>query len=222
MALTIVSPAAALAAALIADEEGFRAVAYFDSAGSVWSIGFGFCTLLDGSPVTARTPPLSLVDCNRMLAAKLLAEYMPGVVRDIGVPMTDGQLAALSSFAWNEGIGRLGASSIPRLAKAGAWSGVAAAMRQYVYAGGRILPDLVGRRKREAAVLLGATFIPGKRTGAPLGTLSAPPVQQQLHAASSTGRTVPGARPVPVVSAAQSAGPQPEADALMAEYDRGS
>lgn len=189
MTLTIISPAAALAAALIADEEGFVSHPYWDANGGVWSIGYGFCTMLDGSPVTAHTPPLSMVECGKLMAAKLDLEYMPGVVRAMGVPMTDGQLAALSSFVWNLGVHTLEKSGIPRLGQAAAWSGVAAAMQQYVYAGGHVLADLVGRRKREAAVLLGATFIPGKRTGAALGTLHAPPLQQQLHA--GTGVVAP-------------------------------
>lgn len=189
MTLTLISPAAVLAAALIADEEGFVSHSYYDADGKVWSIGYGFCTLLDGSPVTAHTPSLTVAECGKLMAAKLDREYMPGVVRAMGVPMTDGQLAALSSFAWNLGVHTLEKSGIPRLGKASAWSGVAAAMQQYVYAGGHVLSGLVGRRKREAAILMGATFIPGMRTGAALGTLHAPPIQQQLHA--GTGVVTP-------------------------------
>ena len=180
----------ALAAALVVDEEGFRSRPYWDAAGGVWSIGYGFCTLLDGSPVTAHTPPLSQAECDALLRAKLLAEYMPAVVRLCGWPLTKGQMAALTSLAWNIGPGALANSSIPRLARAGAWSGVVAAMQQFIHAGGKVLSDLVGRRKREGAVLMGVTFVAGKRTGVPLGTPHpAAPVQgpQQLLAQPGFG-----------------------------------
>lgn len=207
-----IPPAAAtLAAALIADEEGLRLSRYYDAVGGVWSIGFGFCTLADGSPVTAHTMPLTAAQCDALLATKLAQDYMPGVQRVMACPMTTGQFAALTSFAYNLGIGTLAHSAIPRLGQAGAWSGVVSAMQAYNRASGQVCADLVGRRRREGAVLMGQTFIAGKRTGGALGTLSAP-VQQQLHAGPAPARTPGMMRPV--VGA-----PQPGADALMDKYE---
>ena len=213
-----------LAASIICDEESYVAKPYYDDIGHCWSQGFGFCSLANGDPVTENSPLLTEAECQELLIAKLTAIYIPPILTDCGSPLTTGQLAALSSFVWNLGDGTLGESSIPRYAKSGAWSAVRAAMQLYVHdEHGSIVSDLVGRRYREGCILMGATFIPGKRTGAPILTpvkalvphttahaKPLPPKATQLHARPALAAVRA------VVSPAQSTAPDP-ADLLNAQ-----
>lgn len=219
--LSIPPAAATLAAAIITDEESIVTHPYWDSVGHVWSQGMGFCRLADDSPVTQHSPPMTLAQCQALLVTKLEADYMPAVMHLCGEILTTGQLAALSSLCWNIGSGALGNSIIPSLARAGAWAGVRAAFQQFIHDhAGHVVQDLVDRRRREGLILLGSTFLPGKRTGEALGTPTRPPVvavQAHPHAA-------PQIQPGPaltafhaILSPAQSVAPAPqsEADRLM-------
>ncbi len=57
--------------------------------------------------------------------------------------------AAFTDFAFNGGGGLFCKSSMARLAKAGDMAGACKALELYVYAGHRVLPGLVTRRRRE-------------------------------------------------------------------------
>jgi lysozyme len=146
-------PALPLAVSLIEGFEGFRSTPYRDAGRGIWTIGFGFTYLPDGSPVTADTPPISRSDADARLsvgAARTLA-----MVRAMAhVPITDNQGAALTSFAWNEGTGALRTSTLLALLNQGEPAEAAKQFGAWVYAGGKMLSDLVERRAAEAAVFL--------------------------------------------------------------------
>lgn len=183
------TPAAlALAAAMIRVFEGCVLSPYWDPFGHVWSNGYGFCTSLDGTPVTAHTSALSQTECEALLEAKLAHEYVPGVLTACaGIALTDGQLAALSSFAWNEGVGRIQQAGLPATLRRNDLAKAATVMRLYNVAGGRVLDDLVRRRAAEAAVLCGASW-PTPGFG---GTLAHPVQQQTTYRPLSPGMQRP-------------------------------
>ena len=76
-------------------------------------------------------------------------------------PLTDPQLGAITSLAYNIGVGEVGGgpdfadSSVRRKLIAGDIKGAADAFRLWRFAGGRELPGLVARRDAERAVFLG-------------------------------------------------------------------
>ena len=174
-AMTQPTPAAlTLAATMIRFFEGCPLTPYRDAGRGVWTVGYGFITLQDGSPVGPNTPALTPAACEAMLQAKLAHSYAPDVLRQCaGIALTDNQMAALCSFCWNEGAGAIGASGVPSRLRAGDVTGAAARMKPYVMAGGHQLAGLVTRRRLESAVFMGSTW---PVTGAPA------PMQQQLHA----------------------------------------
>lgn len=59
------------------------------------------------------------------------------------------QLAALASFVYNLGAGRLKASTLRRRINAKQWDEVPREFRKWVYGGGKKLPGLVARRDDE-------------------------------------------------------------------------
>lgn len=63
------------------------------------------------------------------------------------------QLAAIVSFAYNLGLGRLKASTLRRKLNAGDLPGATVELHKWVYAGGRKLPGLIRRRAAEAKLL---------------------------------------------------------------------
>lgn len=91
--------------------ESCKLIAYLDSAG-VWTIGYGTIRI-DGHPVTKgmvitqdQADHYLAEECDEKLAALLLLLH--------GVPVTQNQLDALVSFAYNEGIGGLSSSTLLR------------------------------------------------------------------------------------------------------------
>lgn len=68
----------------------------------------------------------------------------------------ESRLAALASFVYNLGAGRLQASTLRRRVNEGDWMEAAHELRRWVWAGGRKLPGLVARREDEARLLLAA------------------------------------------------------------------
>lgn len=151
--------ALALAAEMIVFFEGIRLKPYRDAGYGVVTVGYGFTTLADGSPVTMQTPPLTLDECKAMLEAKLTREYMPGVLAAcVGIKLTDNQLAALCDFAYNLGVSAVTRAGLPSRLRAGDVAGAAARMRPWNMGGGHVLQGLVNRRRLEAAVLLGSPW----------------------------------------------------------------
>lgn len=132
---------------IIKDFEGFRADAYPDprTGGEPWTIGYG-TTVYDngtkvkrGDKVTEQKASIELVQ----KVAKLMTE-LEGLIT---VPLTDGQWAAMVSFAYNMGVSGSGLQ-IARLNK-----GLVAEFKrkhlEYVNKGSNVEAGLLRRRKAE-------------------------------------------------------------------------
>lgn len=157
--MTQPTPAAiAIACSMIRTFEGCVLHPYWDAYGHVWTMGYGFITDAQDHPVRQSTPPLTPSECEALLQAKLRANYLPTVLAVAGLDATDGEIAALCSFAWNLGVGTLSRSAIPGRLRVHDIKGAGAALQAYVFAGGKKLSALVDRRAREAMVLTGSPW----------------------------------------------------------------
>ena len=145
-------PALQPAAAFIAQFEGFSEKPYQD-VGGVWTIGFGFTRLPDGSPVTADTLPMTRDEGLARLAS-LAADVLAAVRVMVTVPMTTNQAVALTSFAYNEGLTALRRSHLLVAFNGGDTQAAADAFWQWVYADGHYVQGLANRRQIERTLFL--------------------------------------------------------------------
>lgn len=80
---------------------------------------------------------------------------MQGVGRLVKVPLTTGQAVALTSFAYNAGVGALEMSRMRRRLNRGDYDGASDEFSRWTWAGGtKDVPGLVIRRKKERSVFL--------------------------------------------------------------------
>ena len=89
------------------------------------------------------------------LLSKDLETFTRGVVRLTNAGLTDGQLGALTSFAFNVGLGNLQRSTLRMRHNRKDFQGAAEAFMMWTKAGGRELPGLVKRRVDERNLYLG-------------------------------------------------------------------
>lgn len=141
-----------IAVQFIAEREGFRSEPYQDTAG-VWTIGYGFTYMADGSKVTKDTLPISEDDARTRLAS-IVSSVMQRVETHVTVPITEHQLAALTSFAYNLGTFALQKSHLLALLNSKNYSGAADEFMRWVYAGNAVSKGLVNRREAEKALFL--------------------------------------------------------------------
>lgn len=138
---------------LIADAEGFRSRPYLCPAG-VPTIGYGCTYYADGRRVTLKDPPISQPDAWALLA-HVAGVTAAEIERRSRVALTQGQLDALTSFAYNLGHAALLRSTLWRKLQAGDLQGAADQFRLWVKSGGKTLPGLVKRRGAERAMFVG-------------------------------------------------------------------
>lgn len=140
---------------LIKQEEGFHrivvwkpsilATPYVCPAG-YWTIGYGHLCRSDHPRITeAEGEAMLFEDVARFELA------VRGVVRH---PLNPFQFAALTSWTFNLGIGRLKSSTMLRCINRGDLADVPDEMQKWVYGGGKKLPGLIRRRAREASLWL--------------------------------------------------------------------
>jgi lysozyme len=96
---------------------------------------------------------LSMGEVDEMLA-KDLQSFENGVRRLCPSGLTPGRLGALTSFAFNVGLGNLQRSTIRMKHNRGDYEGAAEAFMAWTKAGGKELKGLVNRRKDERALYL--------------------------------------------------------------------
>ena len=122
--------------------EGLRLTAYRDAAG-VLTIGYGHTK---GVREGDRISPFWAKE----MLEKDVAEAEKAV-KELHVARTEGQLDALTSFAFNLGIGRLKGSTLLRvIRKGGTRNQIKKEFKRWVYAGGKRLRGLELRREWEA------------------------------------------------------------------------
>lgn len=134
---------------LVAAFEGLRLVAYVCPAG-VWTIGYGH-TSAAGSPVVVPGMRMSSAEARAVLERDL-ATVAAGVRAAVTVPLTPNQLGALTSFAFNVGLGAFRKSSLLRRLNRREYDAVPLELRKWTRGGGKVLPGLVRRRAAEAAL----------------------------------------------------------------------
>jgi lysozyme len=131
-----------IAVPMIAKFEGCRLRAYQDSVG-VWTIGYGHTHNVKSDDVITQQ------QADQMLRDEV-GVFMDSVLYQIHVPVNEHQLAALTSFAYNLGVGALKKSTLLRKLNAGDVEGAAKEFVKWTKAGGHVLNGLVARRHEEA------------------------------------------------------------------------
>src|SRR6185437_11674778 len=120
--------------------------AYQDVVG-VWTIGWG---------TTKGVFPGQT--CTQSQADEWLEEKLTSCARAVlsmvHVPLTQGQLDALTDFCYNLGSGSLLHSTLLAKLNAGDVQGAAGEFGKCVHAGGKVLPGLVTRRGKEKELFL--------------------------------------------------------------------
>ncbi len=140
-------PVNAACVTLVCFYEGLKLTAYQDSVG-VWTIGYGH-TGPDVRPglTISRDQAVQLQQTDLNKAAT-------GVDSCVSVSISQNQRGALTSFAFNLGIGNLQSSTLLRKLNAGDFSGAAAEFPRWNKAGGQVLAGLTKRRMAEQALFL--------------------------------------------------------------------
>lgn len=138
--------------------EGFRAEPYLCPAG-VPTIGYGSTRDIHGDRITLDHPSVDEAE------AELMLLRAPGGLGDAVLSALtlcpclmyepEYRAAAVASFVYNLGAGRLKASTLRRKVNEQNWEAAEAEFHKWVWAGGRKLPGLVARRADEAALFMG-------------------------------------------------------------------
>jgi lysozyme len=136
---------------LIKNAEGCRLEAYLCSAGKP-TIGYGH-TGPDVTPGDVGDLTISLEEAEALLKSDL-EKFSAGVWDLVTVPLSDNQHGALTSFAFNLGLGNLKASTLLKMVNARDFAGAALQFARWDKATVRgvkvVLPGLTKRRAAEA------------------------------------------------------------------------
>ena len=142
-----------IAAALCKQFEGYRGKPYLCPAG-VATIGYGSTYYADGRKVTLTDAPMSEPDAAALLLQELHHTYLPGVLRQCPILLTDERKCnAIVDFVYNLGLGRLQTSTLKRKINQQDWDAAQEQLMLWTKGGGRVLPGLVKRRAAESALL---------------------------------------------------------------------
>ena len=134
--------------ALIKHFEGFAAKPYRCPAGKL-TAGYGHVLL----PGEEGHCPLSEQEADKLLRWDLKAiEKQLG--RFFGGKLTQEQWDAVCCLAYNIGVGALRKSTLSRKIKAGDMLGAVGEFERWIFAGGRVLPGLVRRRRAEKQLFM--------------------------------------------------------------------
>lgn len=132
----------------IASYEGFSEKAYIPIKGDVPTIGFGST---EGVKMgDAITVPQAL---DRLRRDITVAES--AISRCVRVPLSQGELDAYTSLAFNIGTDAFCRSTLVVKLNGGDYAGACEEIKRWVYAGGRRVPGLVSRREKEYAACVG-------------------------------------------------------------------
>lgn len=149
-----------------------RAAPYVCPAG-VWTIGYGATFDISGKPITPHSAPITKEEGEILLMAQVTI-FHRGVMGLVTAPVNLNQMGALTSFAFNLGLGRLKSSTLLRKVNAEI-QGAADEFPKWVMGGGRKLPGLVRRRQAERALFLQPVEpVPTVQGGPPPGTVGSP------------------------------------------------
>lgn len=131
---------------LIKQFEGCKLKAYKCPAG-VWTIGYGRTTdVKEGDTCTQEQADNWLTE--------EVDEFAHLVMDMVKVPLTQHELDALTSFAYNVGLGALRKSTLLKRINESDFDAAAEEFTKWNKAGGNVLPGLVKRRKAERDLFL--------------------------------------------------------------------
>ncbi len=138
---------------LIAKFEGFSSKPYHCSAG-VSTIGFGTTHYEGGKHVTMHDKPISTARAYEILRYEVAHHYGASVDRYVREDTTQNQRDALTSFAYNLGVGALKSSTLLRLHNEGKIKEAANEFQKWIHSNGKTLKGLVTRRQKERDLYL--------------------------------------------------------------------
>jgi lysozyme len=128
-------------------------VAYNDGTGT-WTIGYGSIYNYDENRPVQKGDTITQEQADNWLIQEAKSKF-DSVKSMVTVPVTNNQLIALSSFAYNEGIGALQNSTLLSLLNSGAdKETVANQFNRWIYSGGQVMQGLVNRRSAEKQLFL--------------------------------------------------------------------
>jgi lysozyme len=137
-------------AALIKRYEGYSAIPYICPAG-LPTIGWGH--VISAADAVKYAGGITIEQAEALFAADVRIAAA-GVASLIRIPLTSNQHAALVSFVFNLGAGRLRASTLRAMLNRGEYAGAADQFMRWVYAGKKKLRGLERRRAEERALFL--------------------------------------------------------------------
>lgn len=133
--------------AFLHNEEGLRLKAYKDQIGK-WTIAFGNTFMMNGEAVK-EGDELSMDEANQLFAAKIKG-YEAAVNKGVKVSITQSQFNALVSLCYNIGTaGFLNSTLLKKINAKAPATEIEAQFNLWKKGGGKVLPVLVARRKRE-------------------------------------------------------------------------
>jgi len=128
-----------IATPFIIKKEGKENLAYWDAFGSVWTICSGETkNVYEGQYLTDE-------QCHDMTQKRVL-EFARGVDSLVSVPMTAKYHAALTSWAYNVGLGAAGRSTLIKKLNNSDYEGACEELLRWNRAGGRVIQGLTNRR----------------------------------------------------------------------------
>ena len=136
---------------LIASFEGLSLVPYKDSVG-IPTIGYGNTYYPDGRKVKMTDPKITKAYAMELL--KVTADkFAISVWGFTDKPLTQNKFNALVSFAYNVGIGNYRKSTLLKKVKSNPNDhSIIAELLKWNKAGGKVIPGLTNRRKKEADI----------------------------------------------------------------------
>lgn len=132
---------------LVKTFEGCRLKAYLD-VGGIWTIGWGYTSNSVG-PNTVWTQG----QADEMLKVKLY-EFYVGVKEMVGIPVKIEQLEALTSLAYNIGLGALRKSTLLKKLNKCDIEGAADEFLRWNKVNGKVVDGLTRRRQKERELFL--------------------------------------------------------------------
>ena len=128
--------------------DGRRMAAPYICPAGYWTIGYGHLCAENHPPITIDQAEAYLAaDLTTAVEASL--RYCPVLAAE-----PDNRLAAIASFTFNLGAGRLQTSTLRRRVNDRDWEGAGEELLRWTRGGGRVLPGLVKRRAAERELLL--------------------------------------------------------------------
>lgn len=134
--------------------------AYWDKHGKVWTIGYGATHYLDGSPVKEGDKLKSKEEAVELLK-NMLKKYEDDVYKIVQCPINFYQHDALTSFAYNCGIGNLKRSTLLKKVNNDSLDpAIRDEFAKWNKSGGQVLAGLTKRRKAEADLYFTECHLP--------------------------------------------------------------